>query len=87
MPYALRYLSEDSTPMLVEVTRKELQADADRYQGDQRAPRLYPALQRVSGAYAHRWVLQGQTHATPLYIGEDSYGRARVLYARDNAGC
>jgi len=83
MTYALRYPTADASPMLVEATRAELQADADRYNGDPNAPRLYPSLERVSGPYAHRWVMGGGVHSTPLYIGEDAHGRRRVLYARD----
>lgn len=85
MIYALRYASADAQPMLVEVTRAELQTDADRYGGDHKAATLYPSLSRVSGDYAHRWVRQGYTHATALYIGEDRRGRTRVMYARDNS--
>lgn len=81
--YALRYTSAGSSAMLVETTRAELQADADRYQGDPEAETLYPSLKRVSGDYAHRWVRDGYTHSTALYVGEDRHGRTRVLYARD----
>ena len=86
MTYAIRYPSANGSPMLVEVTRAELQADADRYKGDPYADTLYPSLKRVSGVYAHRWVRDGMTHSTPLYVGEDRHGRSRVLYARDNLG-
>lgn len=83
MPYALRHTHPSGGAMLVEVTRQELQADADRYGGNPHAERIYPHLERVSGAYAHRWVREGLIHGTPLYIGEDRHGRRRVLYARD----
>lgn len=81
--YALRYTSANTSPMLVEATRAELQADADRYHGDPEAETIYPSLKRVTGEYAHRWVRQGYIHSTALFLGEDRHGRTRVLYARD----
>lgn len=84
MPYALRSTSPDHA-MLVEATRAELQADADKYGGNPHADTIYPSLKQVSGAYAHRWVQQDMPHETPLYIGEDRHGRRRVLYARDGS--
>lgn len=84
--YALQTRSAHSDPSLVEVTRGELQAYADLYKGDPEADTIYPALKRVSGEYAHRWVMQGGHHATGLYIGEDRRGRTRVRYARDDLG-
>jgi len=84
MAYALRYtMPDDTSPMLVEYTRAELQADRARYKGNPRAARQYPHLERVSGSYAHRWVSQGGIHSTALYLGQDRQGRERILYARD----
>jgi hypothetical protein len=34
---------------------------------------------RVSGAYAHRWVREGGHHETPLYVDYDG----RIRYAKD----
>lgn len=83
MPYALRIPSPDSDAMLVEATRAELQAYADLHNGNPHADPVYPMLKQVTGDYAHRWVMKGYHHGTPLYIGEDRRGRTRVRYARD----
>ena len=46
------------------------------------AQRAYPnhKFRVVSGAFAHRWVLEGGNHTTPLYVEN---GMGRIRYARD----
>lgn len=39
-------------------------------------------FRRVSGQSAHYHVKEGGFHSTPLYLGEDRWGRPCVRYAR-----
>lgn len=55
--------------MLLDISAKELRESIAKWE-----PEGFGFL-RVDGAYAHRWVKRGYTHATDLYIDHD--GRVR----------
>ncbi len=66
--------------MLTEMTPKAL---ATALAEAAKAGKEYPQYMPVSGARAHKWVRDDFPHETPLYVGEDRYGRPCIRYAKD----
>jgi hypothetical protein len=74
--YVIQYRGPDCRyPIMHELDKKALRL----------AKLAYPNHQFVviSGQHAHRWVLNGFQHSTPLYISSTVGGKGRIRYARD----
>jgi hypothetical protein len=81
--YAVKYLSDKDTGMLVHMTMPEFhEIEKKRISGmfDRDEDEIvYPYYKAVTYEYARKWVKDGYTHNTPLYVDTDG----KVRYAKD----